>query len=84
MPLQTPLTRRTTTTLERLSRIGATIARERSHTRPDGLRLMRLNALALRLKNQLRRLTAERAVRIASAPRLRPVPVKTRSVTAYA
>ena len=74
MPIKSPLSRCTTTTLDRLARIGATIARERSRARADGLRLMRLNALALRLKEQLRRLTAERAMRVASAPRLRPRP----------
>lgn len=83
MPIPSPLARRTTTTLERLMRLGATISRERRQAGADGLRLMRLNALSLRLKDRLRRLTAERAVRIASAPRLRPLPAGNRRQAAY-
>lgn len=73
MPTTSPLNRRTTTALDRLTRLGATLARERRSAKSDGLRLMRLNALVLSLKRQVRRLSEERAIRAASAPRLLPI-----------
>ncbi len=78
MLISSSLNRRTTTLLDRLARLGATLARERRSTKSNGIRLMRLNAMVLNLKRQLRLLSEERALRAASAPRLVPALVQAR------
>ena len=72
MFVSNPTARRISQTLDRLMRVDASMASERRRDTSNSLRVMRLNALYLRLKKRLRDLDSQRAVRAASAPRFSP------------
>ncbi len=66
------MSRRFLILLERASRMRELIDREQGSAAPNVLRLMRLKQIYLGISRNLRRLTKQRIVAMASAPRLRP------------
>jgi hypothetical protein len=73
------------TLLERVSRVREMIDREQRSNAASPVRLIRMKQLYLRLSEKLRRLTKQKLVRMASAPRFRSERIfhSARSAPAY-
>ncbi|RUP10801.1 hypothetical protein [Hyphomicrobium sp.] len=65
------MSRRFITLLERVTRIREWIDREQRSSAPSPVRLIRMQQLYLRLSENLRGMTRQRLIRMASAPRFR-------------
>ncbi|WP_045836642.1 hypothetical protein [Hyphomicrobium sp. 99] len=65
------MSRRLITLLERVSRVREMIDREQRSNAASPVRLIRMKQLYLRLSENLRRLTKQQLIRMASAPRFR-------------
>lgn len=67
--------RRFTTLLDRASRMRRLIEEEQKSQHPDAFRLIRMKNLYLRLSASLKGLNARQMIKMASAPRLKPIVV---------
>lgn len=71
------------TILHRVSRVRRLIEDEQQRRPTDRVRLLRLKTIALKLGSRLQSAMAARHTKIASAPRLRPLPAFARSATVH-
>ena len=65
------MSRRFITLLERITWVREMIEREQRSSAPSQVRLIRMKQLYLRLSDSLHRLTRQRLIRMASAPRFK-------------